>query len=100
MFPHPSPIGPHCAPAAAHVMGVQAPEMHWLLMHEPAQLPQLKRPPQPSAAGPHVAPRAWQVEGVHVPTPEVPHLLAPPPPQYDGATQVPQSITPPQPSPC
>jgi len=58
-------------------------------------------PPQPSATTPHWAP-AWAHErGVHPPPPPPPPQVngVPPPPQVSGAVHVPQSITPPQPSP-
>jgi hypothetical protein len=90
--------GPVQAGAAAHVFATPAPPQ----VSPVPQVPQLAvSPPQPSATTPHVAPAWAHVRGVHDPGPlPPPHVnRVPPPPQVSGAVHVPQSITPPQPSP-
>ena len=67
-------------------------------------VPHWSSPPQLSAAGPQSYPSAVHVVGVQAAPPSgpavnEPHLLNPPPPHVSGAVHVPQSRTPPQPSP-
>jgi hypothetical protein len=85
------PPPPHVVPAG-HGVPPSSPA-HWT------------RPPQPSATTPQFIPAGQLVRGMQPAEP--PHTLgvppppsALPPPQVWGSEQVPQSITPPQPSPC
>src|SRR5512140_2508174 len=101
-------------PPPSHVTKTPAsvaiwPVPHWLGVVPPqiaggVQVPQLAmRPPQPSPTGPQLAPSCAHVLGTHGEPPSAPprpHVLVPPPPQYAGAVQVPQSSGLPQPSPC
>src|SRR5262249_42960348 len=67
-------------------------------------VPQSITLPQPSPCLPHVAPRPEHDVGLQTGPPSadvpVPHLLAPPPPQYWPFGHVPHWINAPQPSPC
>ncbi len=97
--PQPSGAVPHCAPSAAHVVGV-----HWLGRTTPhasgaRHVPQSSRAPHPLLTEPQFAISAAHVVGVHGPTPH--RFGVPPPPQVSPATlHVPQSSEPPHPSPC
>ena len=98
-LPQPSPMRPHCAPAASQSLGVHMPPPHWLGPPAPqvsptGQGPQSTTPPQSSAMAPHSACSLAQSVGVQV----APQMLGPPPPQMAPSSQSPQWMAPPQPS--
>jgi hypothetical protein len=92
MWPQPSDIVPHLAPAAAHVVGLHS---HLLLLQTNGtlQLPQSSFPPQASSTIPHSTLRPVQVFAGQAHT-----FASPPPPHVRGALQLPQASIALQPS--
>src|ERR1700733_10659376 len=102
-----TPPPSHCTNVPASVCTWPVP--HWLGTVPPqicggVHVPQLwMRPPQPSPTGPQLSPSCAHVLGTQSTppsTPPWPHWFGPAPPQNAGATQLPQLIVLPQPSPC